>query len=86
VNLTLNDIKVQPVIRTYKDRCLSSGTLVCTVVLILQPVILLHDVNEHQKWQRIDLSPFGDKEPSPSMKAYQMQHRYPSIIHLLLAF
>jgi len=65
---------------------MSIATLVCTVVLILHPVILLHDVNEHQKQQHIDLCPFGDKEASPSMKAYQIQHRYPSTIHLSLAF
>jgi len=39
-----NDNKVQPVMRTYKDGCLSSATLVYTVVLIQHPVILLHDV------------------------------------------
>jgi hypothetical protein len=82
----LNDIKEQPVMSTYKHGCLSSATLVCTVVLILHPVISLHDVNEHQKQQHIELCPSGDKEPSSSMKASQMQHRYPSTIHLCLNF
>ena len=36
---------------------------------VLHPVILLHDVNEQQKQQRIELCPFGDKQPSPSNAA-----------------
>jgi hypothetical protein len=57
----LNNTKEHPVMRTYKHGCLSSATLVCTVILILHPVTLLHDVSGHQKQQHIELCPFGDR-------------------------